>query len=133
MDLGLEEKKLAKEQAIYEAPTVKRQAEIEYEKAERELAQAKKDYVTKTEQAKAKMREVGAERDRLANQVRIGQEVMQGFTIKAPATGMVVCEKEWNGKKRTAGWQVNQWEPTVATLPHPPQHASQTSADETGM
>jgi RND family efflux transporter MFP subunit len=130
MELGLEEKKLAKEQAIYEAPTVKRQAEIEYEKAERALAQAKKDYVTKTEQAKAKMREVGAERDRLANQVRIVQEVMQGFTIKAPATGMVIYEKEWNGKKRTVGSQVNAWEPTVATLPDLTQMESQTYVNE---
>src|SRR6266700_1778052 len=39
MELGLEEKKLAKEEAVYEAPTVKRQAEIDYEKAERALAQ----------------------------------------------------------------------------------------------
>ena len=130
MELGLEEKKLAKEQAIYEAPTVKRQAEIDLEKAERALAQGKKDYVTKTEQAKAKMREVGAERDRLANQVRIVQEVMQGFTIKAPGTGMVIYEKEWNGKKRTVGSQVNAWEPTVATLPDLTQMESQTYVNE---
>src|SRR6266851_6643622 len=54
MDLGLEEKRLAKEQAVYEAPTVQRQAAIDYEKAERALAQAKTDYETKTEQARAK-------------------------------------------------------------------------------
>src|SRR5213078_2939644 len=34
MELGLEEKRLAKEQSVYEAPTVKRQAEIDYEKAQ---------------------------------------------------------------------------------------------------
>ena len=117
MELGLEEKRLAKEQAVYEAPTVKRQAEIDYEKAQRALEQAKKDYITKTEQAKAKMREVGAERDRYANQVKIVQDVMGGFTIKAPAPGMVIYEKEWNGKKRTVGSQIGAWEPTVATLP----------------
>jgi RND family efflux transporter MFP subunit len=117
MELGLEEKKLAKEQAVYEAPTVKRQAEIDFEKAQRALVQARKDYVTKTEQAKAKMREVGAERDRLANQVRIVQEVMHGFTVRAPATGMLIYEKEWNGKKRAVGSQVGAWDPTVATLP----------------
>ena len=33
MELGLEEKRIAKEQAVYEAPTVQRQAEIDYEKA----------------------------------------------------------------------------------------------------
>jgi multidrug resistance efflux pump len=130
MDLGLEEKKLAKEQAIYEAPTVKRQAEIEYEKAERALAQAKKDYVTRTEQAKAKMREVGADRDRLANQVRIVQEVMQAFTVRAPATGMLIYEKEWNGKKRAVGSQVGAWDPTVATLPDLKQMESQTYVNE---
>ena len=41
MELGLEEKRLAKEQAAFEAPTVRRQAEIDYEKAERALAQAR--------------------------------------------------------------------------------------------
>jgi RND family efflux transporter MFP subunit len=130
MELGVEEKKLAKEQALYEAPTVKRQAEIDFEKAERAFAQAKKDYVTKTSQAQAKMREVGAERDRFANQVRIVQEVMQGFTIKAPAGGMVIYEKEWNGKKRTVGSQINAWEPTVATLPDLAQMESQTYVNE---
>src|SRR5258705_5879519 len=90
MELALEEKRLAKEQAVYEAPTVKRQAEIDYERAERALAQARKDLITKTAQAKAKMREVGADRDRYANQVKVVQEVMLGFTIKAPSPGMVI-------------------------------------------
>jgi RND family efflux transporter MFP subunit len=117
MELGLEEKLLAKEQAVFEAPTVRRQAEIDYEKATRALAQAKTDYKTKTEQAQAKMREVGAERDRFANQLKVVSDVMQGFTIRAPAGGMVIYAKEWNGKKRTVGSQVNAWEGTVATLP----------------
>jgi len=130
MELGLEEKRLAKEQAVYEAPTVKRQAEIDYEKAQRALEQAKKDYVTKTEQAKAKMREVGAERDRYANQVKVVQDVMQGFTIRAPGSGMVIYEKEWNGKKRTVGSQIGAWEPTVATLPDLSAMESQTYVNE---
>jgi RND family efflux transporter MFP subunit len=130
MELGLEEKRLAKEQAIYEAPTVKRQAEIDYEKAERALAQARKDYVTKTSQAQAKMREVGAERDRFANQVKIVSDVMVGFTIRSPGTGMVIYEKEWNGKKRTVGSQIGAWEPTVATLPDLSQMESQTYVNE---
>src|SRR6185503_6793327 len=96
----------------------------------RALAQAKTDYVTKTEQAKAKMREVGAERDRFANQVKIVQDVMQGFTIKAPSTGMVIYEKEWNGKKRTVGSQIGAWEPTVATLPDLSAMESQTYVNE---
>jgi len=117
MELGLEEKRLAKEQAVYEAPTVKRQAEIDYEKAERALAQAKTDYETKTEQAKAKMREVGAEVARQRGLLKAVQDFMAGFTIKAPSPGMVIYAKEWNGKKRTTGSQVNVWDPGVAQLP----------------
>ena len=117
MELGLEEKKLAKEEAVYEAPTVKRQAEIDYEKAERALAQAKTDYETKTEQARAKMREVGADLARQKNTLKVVQDVMAGCSVKAPAPGMVIYAKEGNGKKRTAGSQASFWDPTVATLP----------------
>ncbi len=117
MELSLEEKRIAKEQSLYEAPSVKRQAEIDYEKADRAFAQAKVDYKTRVEQAQAKMREVGADRDRQRNLLGVVQDVMQNFTIRAPAPGMVIYVKEWNGKKRTTGSQVNAWEPTVATLP----------------
>ena len=117
MALTLEEKRIAKEQAVYEAPSVRRQAEIDYEKAQRALDQAKIDYKTKTEQAMAKMREVGADRDRQRNLLKNIMDVMAGMTITAPAPGMVIYVKEWSGKKKTVGSSVNPWEPAVATLP----------------
>jgi HlyD family secretion protein len=117
MELSLEEKRIAKEQAIYEAPSVRRQAELDYEKAERAQAQAKVDYKTKTEQAMAKMREVGADRDRQRNLLKNIMDVMSGMTISAPASGMVIYVKEWNGKKKTVNSTVSPWDPTVATLP----------------
>jgi RND family efflux transporter MFP subunit len=130
MELTLEEKKLAKEQSVYEAPTVRRQAEIDLEKAQRALAQAKLDYKTRTEQAQAKMREVGADRDRQKNLLAVVTEVMANFTIRAPAPGMVTYVKEWNGKKKTTGSQVNAWEPAVATLPDLTQMESITYVNE---
>jgi RND family efflux transporter MFP subunit len=130
MELQLEEKRLAKEQAVYEAPTVRRQAEIDFEKAERALAQARSDYTTKTEQARAKMREVGADVQRQRNLFQVVQDVMSGFTIRAPAPGMVIYVKEWNGRKRTTGSQVNAWEPGVATLPDLTQMESVTYVNE---
>jgi len=117
MELSLEEKRIAKEQSIYEAPSVRRQAEIDYEKAERALAQAKVDYKTKTEQAQAKLREVGSDVQRQRNKLQVVDQVMQGFTITAPSPGMVIYVKEWNGRKKTAGSQINPWDPTVATIP----------------
>jgi len=131
MEFGLEERRLAKEQAAFEAPTIKRQAEIDYEKAERALAQAKMDYVTKTGQAQAKMREVGADLERQRNFMRIAQDVMSGFTVKAPASGMVIYVKDWNGKKRGVGGQVNAWDGAiVATLPDMSVMESQTYVNE---
>src|SRR5690606_24892113 len=47
MELALEEKRLAKEQSKYEAPTLQRQAEIDLERAQRALAKSKADYRTK--------------------------------------------------------------------------------------
>lgn len=130
MELALEEKRLAKEQSAYEAPTVRRQAEIDLEKADRALAQARVDYRTKSEQAQAKMREVGTDLDRQRNQLKVVQEVLAGFTIRAPGPGMVIFVKEWNGKKRTVGSQISYWDPRVATLPDLSQMESVTYVNE---
>jgi hypothetical protein len=60
---------------------------------------------------------VGADFARQQNLLKMVQDVISAFSIKAPAPGMVIYVKEWNGKKRTAGTQVGAWDPTVATLP----------------
>jgi multidrug efflux pump subunit AcrA (membrane-fusion protein) len=130
MELTLEEKRIAKEQAQYEAPSIRRQSDIDHEKAQRALAQAKVNYVTKTSQAKAKMAEVGADVERQRNRLNMVQTVMQGFTIKAPSAGMVIYVKEWNGKKKGVGSQINPWDPTVATLPDLTQMESMTYVNE---
>jgi RND family efflux transporter MFP subunit len=130
LEFALEEKKLAKEQATYEAPTIRRQAEIDYEKAERALAQAKKDLVTKRQQAIARMSEVGAEVQRQRSLLTTVQGVLAAFTIRAPSPGMVIYVKEWNGKKKTAGAQISPWDPTVATLPDLGEMESVTYVNE---
>jgi len=117
MELALEEKRLAKEQSVYEAPTVRRQAEIDLEKADRALTQGRADYKTRVEQAQAKMREVGADKMRQTNLLAVVQDVLSNFTIRAPEPGMVIYVREWSGKKRGVGSMVGAWDPGVATLP----------------
>jgi RND family efflux transporter MFP subunit len=129
-EYGLEEKKLAKEQAAFEAPTIKRQAEIDYEKAQRALEQSKLNLTTKTKQAVAKMAVAGAELNRQQNNLKQIQDVMGAFTITAPSPGMVIYVREWNGKKKGVGSQWNTWDPTVATLPDLAQMESQTYVNE---
>ncbi|MBC7843368.1 MAG: efflux RND transporter periplasmic adaptor subunit [Gemmatimonadaceae bacterium] len=126
----LEEKKIALEQARYEAPTVKRQAEIDFEKATRALAQSKRNLATKTKQAEAKMASVGADLARQQNQLKNIQEVQASFTIKAPSAGMVIYVREWNGRKKGVGSTWSPWDPTVATLPDLAQMESDTYVNE---
>lgn len=126
----LEEKKLAKEQSQYEAPTIKRQAEIDYEKAQRALEQSKRNLETKTKQAVAKMQVSGADLGRQRNNLKLVQDAIDGFTIKAPSSGMVIYIREWNGKKKGVGSMWNTWEPTVATLPDLTEMESQTYVNE---
>lgn len=131
MELALEEKKIAKEQAVYEAPSIQRQTELDFVKATRALAQAKTDYRTKSEQAVAKMSEVQSDRQRFENRLQVVQEVMNSFTIRAPAGGgMVIYIKEWNGRKKGAGSQITPWDPAVATLPDLTQMESITYVNE---
>ena len=130
LEYALEERRLAKEQATYEAPTIRRQAEIDLEKAQRAFEQAKENYKTKTQQSIAKMREVGSDVERQRNQLGVVQSVMQGFTIRAPAAGMVIYAKEWNGRKKQVGSQVTPWEPGVATLPDLSEMESITYVNE---
>ena len=91
--------------------------EIDYEKAQRAWEQSKRNLSTKTKQAIAKMSSVGADLGRQENNLKNIQTVMGDFTVKAPAPGMVIYVREWNGKKKGVGSQWNAWENTVATLP----------------
>jgi RND family efflux transporter MFP subunit len=55
---------------------------------------------------------------------------MASFTVRAPAPGMVIYVREWNGKKKGVGSPWTAWEPTVATLPDLTQMESQTYINE---
>jgi multidrug efflux pump subunit AcrA (membrane-fusion protein) len=112
-----EEKRLAVEQSAYEAPAMRRQAEIEFERAQRGYEQAKKNYVTKTKQSIAKAQAAEADLMKERQRMDLYKKTMEEFTIKAPADGMVVYAREWNGKKKVVGSTINSWDPTVATLP----------------
>ena len=129
-EFTLEEKKLAREQAKYEAPTIKRQAEIDYEKAQRALEQSKRNLLTKTKQAVAKMSSVGADLGRQQNNLKNLEVVRDQFSVRAPAPGMVIYVREWNGKKKGVGSMWNAWESTVATLPDLTQMESETYVNE---
>ncbi len=117
LSFAMEEAEITLEQSQYEPPATIRQAEIELEKATRAYKQAKENYGLRVKQAKAEMREaeISLARDRRSQKEMV--EVMEQFDIMAPASGMVIYKKDWNGQKRTAGTEINTWDLAVATLP----------------
>jgi multidrug efflux pump subunit AcrA (membrane-fusion protein) len=117
LEYAVEEQRLVMEQSKYESPSVKRQAEIDYEKAKRRFSQAKKSYETKVQQAIAKMKEVETELTKAQNEMKNIQGVMNEFTVKAPEKGMVVYDRTYDGRKVTEGSQIRVWNPVVAELP----------------
>lgn len=117
LEYALEEKEITVEQSQYESPAVQRQAEIDLDKARRQLAQETKNYKTKVKQAEAKMSEVEAELTKKQNELNKIKNLMNEFTVYAPAQGMLIYRRDWNGSKITEGGEVSTWNPVVAELP----------------
>ena len=113
----LEEKRIAMEQSKYEAPAMQRQAEIDLERADRSLSQSRNNYTTKRKQSIAKIKVVEVDLIKEKQRLDILRTTMGEFTIKAPADGMVIYAREWNGRKKIVGSTINPWDATVATLP----------------
>lgn len=127
---NMEEMEITLEQSKFEPPATIRQAQINLDKAQRAYDQAVKNYQLKVRQAQADMRE--AEID-LAKRQRTMDEmnnVLDQFTIYAPAPGMVIYHKEFDGSKRTVGSSISPWDLTVATLPDLSSMISKTYVNE---
>ncbi|TVQ11774.1 MAG: HlyD family efflux transporter periplasmic adaptor subunit [Balneolaceae bacterium] len=114
---AMEERQLVMEQSKFEAPSVQRQAEIDYERSVRNYNQATNNYATRAQQAEARMREVEAELNKEENGYRSLMAVLDQFTIKAPENGMVIYGRDNQGRRRGPGSSISGWNPVVATLP----------------
>lgn len=127
---NMEETEITLEQSKYEPPATIRQAEISKEKAGRAFDQASKNYKLKVQQSRADMRESEINLDRVRRSKSDVEGVLEQFEIMAPAPGMVIYKREWNGAKRTAGSDISPWDLTVATLPDLSQMISKTYVNE---
>lgn len=127
---ALEEAKLRNNQSRYEAPSIQRQAEIDYEKAQRAYDQSLVNYQTQVRQAEAKMSEAEAELTKSRKKVQDLHDLASQFSITAPANGMLVYRRDWRGNRLTVGGTVNSWDPVVAELPDLSQMESVTYINE---
>jgi multidrug efflux pump subunit AcrA (membrane-fusion protein) len=118
LQFQMEQKKLALDLSKYEPPATIRQAEIDLEKAQRDLVQMKENYKIKQQQAASKM--IAANRDVEVTRTAIGklEDLRNRFVIKAPTNGLLVYINDWaSGGKKKSGSVVRSWDPRVAMLP----------------
>jgi len=130
LKFNMEEAEIALEWSQYEPPATIRQAKITLDKATRAFEQAEKNYILKVQQSEADMREAAINLSRTQRQKEEMEEVLKQFDIHAPAPGMVIYQREWNGQKRTAGSEISTWDLTVATLPDLSVMISKTYVNE---
>ncbi len=127
---NLEERQIVVDQSIYEPPATQRQARIDLDKAKRNYKQAVENYKLKLEKAKANMQEVLTSMKKVKKQIKEMEDILGGFVVKAPKPGMVVYQRNWDGKKIGAGDQISTWDLVVAELPNLTKMISKTYVNE---
>ncbi|MCX6245489.1 MAG: efflux RND transporter periplasmic adaptor subunit [Bacteroidetes bacterium] len=126
----LEQKKTIQEQSKYEPKAIQRQAEIDVEKAERGMEQARKSYGLQYQKEVANMDDANATYSQAQRKLEQMQEKIKMFTIFAPKKGMVIYTRNWNGRQQE-GSTVDTWgDFTVAELPDLSKMISRTYVNE---
>ncbi len=130
LEYNMEEAEITLDQSKYESPAVIRQAQITLDKSKRAFEQAKLNYKLKVLQYNADIREAQLDLTRKQRSYNDMVNLLEKFTILAPAPGMVIYQKEWGGQKRKVGSSISGWDLTVATLPDLSSLISKTYVNE---
>ncbi len=126
----VEEAKITLAQSLYESPSVKRQAQLTVDKAERTLEQKVKSYelsIAKLNASLLRQKLSVSKGERLIADL---QDYIAKFTVTAPSDGMVIYKKDRNGSKRKAGSSLNAFDLVIATLPDLSSMLSKTYVNE---
>jgi HlyD family secretion protein len=126
----VEEAAIAVRNSKYEPPTVIRQAEIDLDKSQRILEQRERSYTRLVAQNKTDLYNQNFRISRISKRVNDIEEVLAGFNVTAPASGMVIYKKDRRGNKRKTGSYINPMDRVVATLPDLTTMLSKTYVSE---
>lgn len=116
-ELDCEERKIAVDESIYESPSEQKKVRMDYDKAERKLAQNKQAYKLKTQQEINKVNRKFISYKQIKERVDALEELMQSLIVYSPRKGIVsYYSYPWGGTVKT-GSRVSQWSPIIATFP----------------
>jgi HlyD family secretion protein len=126
----VEEAKITLAQSLYESPSVKRQAQLSVDKAERTLEQKVKSYQLSIAKLNASLLQRKLSVSKGERLIADLQDYIAKFTVTAPSDGMVIYKKDRNGSKRKAGSSINAFDLVIATLPDLSSMLSKTYVNE---
>ena len=105
------------QQSTYESKAVQRQSQIDYDKAVRALAKAKRDLITQTQNHKRRIARNQERVDRYERRKKLYEQLKSELVIHSPANGMIIYGYGYDGQKVKVGSRVGRWMPLIATLP----------------
>lgn len=126
----VEEKKIKVEQSAFEPPATIKQAQMELEKAQRELQQHEENYFIKQAQMAAKMQVAASKMAKTRRAYEMLKNLKKDYRIFAPEDGMVIYARDYRNNKRKAGENFHAYDPVVATLPDLTEMISRTYVNE---
>ncbi|KOY86134.1 hypothetical protein AD998_08225 [bacterium 336/3] len=126
----VKEKEAALKASQFEAPAQVRQIQVELEKAKRSYQQAQETYRIKQQQAIAKISETSQTLGQEEYKYQEIKRLSESFVVNAPADGLVIYQRDWNGQKKSVGSFVSAWDAVVATLPDMQAMVSRTYVNE---
>ncbi|MGD9555645.1 MAG: efflux RND transporter periplasmic adaptor subunit [Mangrovibacterium sp.] len=126
--LDLEEKKIIVKESVYESPSIRKKAEMDYDKAVRKHEQEKKAYQLKTRQEENKVSRQNINYRQISERFDGLNELYRSLTITAPKSGIVTYIKyPWGAIK--VGTEVGGGG-AVATIPDMGNLISRTFINE---
>lgn len=114
---NVEELQIVLEESLYESPSVIRKAEMDLDKAKRNLEQEKLGYELKTKQAATRVERRVLNMRQRETRLQELEQAYRSLNIHAPKPGMVIYAKDRFGDKIKVGSTVSRWMPVIATLP----------------
>ena len=124
------EKQLLLDQSQFEPPATIKQNKLNLEKAKRTLVQGQEEYELLIKKSTSQMAQAYAKFKDDQGDLKFLKDLSEELTIKAPENGMVIYDRDWNGRKKEKGSQVSAWMPVVATLPDLSAMVSKTYVNE---
>ncbi len=126
----VDERKLILEQSQFEPPATIKQNELNYDKAVRELEQAKVNYGLERQKAVEQVKKAYSRYLETQAEMEFLDKLVSQMTVMAPEPGMVIYARDQRGNRLSEGSTISSWDPTVATLPDLTTMNSKTYVNE---